>query len=73
MTLGPLAGLGFHVDPEGYERGRAEAERVLGEDAFRASGARTAAMSFDEACVHVLSELDRILELDATTAAFPDA
>lgn len=73
VTLGPLAGLGFHVDPEGYERGRAEAERVLGEDAFRASGARTAAMSFDEACVHVLSELDRLLELDATSAALPDA
>jgi tetratricopeptide (TPR) repeat protein len=67
LTTGPLAGLGFHVDPDGYERGRSDAERVLGEQAFQAAIARAATMSYDDACVHVLGELDRIL------AELPDA
>jgi predicted ATPase len=67
VTVGPLAGLGFHVDPDGYERGCTAAEHTLGEQAFRALGAETVPMSFDDACVHVIGELDRIL------AELPDA
>jgi len=67
LTIGPLTGLGFHVDPDGYERGRAEAERALDEEAFGAAAARAASMTYDEACIHVLGQLDRIL------AEFPDA
>jgi tetratricopeptide (TPR) repeat protein len=64
VTAGPLAGIGFHVDPDGYERGRADAEHALGERAFQAATARAATMSFDDACMHVLAELDRILAED---------
>jgi tetratricopeptide (TPR) repeat protein len=61
VTVGPLAGLGFQVNADGFERGRAAAEHVLGIEEFRVIGARTGAMTFDDACVHVLGELDRIL------------
>jgi tetratricopeptide (TPR) repeat protein len=64
VTAGPLAGIGFHVDPDGYERGRAGAEHDLGAAAYQSSIDRTTTMSFDDACMHVLGELDRILAED---------
>jgi predicted ATPase/class 3 adenylate cyclase len=67
VTAGCMADMGFHGDPEGFERGRDEAERALGPNAYDAAVARGAAMSFDEAATYALGELDRIL------AELPDA
>jgi len=61
VTTGCMADMGFHGDPEGFERGRDEAERALGPTAYDAAVRRGAAMSFDEAATYALGELDRLI------------